>query len=112
VQAHRCGQGFGARAIAAREQLGSLLATVLVGEFAGERATLADAWPLLAAPPVVTPPLADTPPRKPWFRKGWVWGTSVGALALVGGAIATGVVLAATPSSPRIEIDADDFIAH
>lgn len=113
VQAHRCGQGFGVRSIAAREQLGALLSGALVGEFVGERATLTDAWPLLAPPSVDPPPPRDTPPpRKPWYRKGWVWGTSVGALALVGGAIATGVVLSATPSSPRIEIDADDFIAR
>lgn len=113
VQAHRCGQGFGVRSIAAREQLGALLSGALVGEFVGERATLTDAWPLFAPPSLDPPPPRDTPPpRKPWYRKGWVWGTSVGALALVGGAIATGLVLSATPSSPRIEIDADDFIAR
>lgn len=112
VQAHRCGQGFGARAIAASDPLGDALARMLASDFDGERATLADAWPTLASPPIDTPPRVDPPPRKPWVRKGWVWGTSVGALALVGGAIATGVLLSASPSSPRIEIDADDFIAR
>jgi hypothetical protein len=112
VQAHRCGQGFGPRWIGAPEQLGSGLQTMLGGGFAGESATLADAWPAPTLAPVEPPPRVDTPPRKPWYRKGWVWGTSVGALALVGGAIATGVVLSSSPASPRIEVDADDFIAR
>lgn len=111
LQAHRCGQGFGPRWLGEREQLGAGVAAIVAGPFAAELGSLAAVWPVPAAltPPTEPPPVGEGP-RKPWYRKGWIWGTSVGVAAIVGGAIATGVVLAATPDSSGVVVDADDFI--
>ncbi|MFV8754339.1 hypothetical protein ACNOYE_27655 [Nannocystaceae bacterium ST9] len=110
LQAHRCGAGFGPRWIGERERLELGVAAILVGPFEAERSSLIGEWPppMSDQPP---PPTPDQPaPPRPWYRKGWVWGTSVGVLALVGGAIATGVVLGTRTSRAGLIVDANDFI--
>ncbi len=110
LQAHRCGLGFGPRWIGERERLDLGVAAILAGPFDTHEATLLGAWPLANEPELAPPVRSDDTPPRPWFRKGWVWATSVGVLAVVGGAIATGVVLG-TPASPGgLLVDANDFI--
>jgi hypothetical protein len=111
LQAHRCGEGFGPRWIGERERLASGVAAIVAGPFDAEQATLAGVWPasVIADEPRIA--RVDEPtPTRPWYRKGWIWGTSVGVAAVVGGAIATGVVLGSATARPGLVVDANDFI--
>lgn len=85
------------------------LAQALAGPFDQSDPGLLDAWPpLVDSGPILPPP--EEPPPRPWFRKGWIWGTSVGALALVSGAVAAGVLLGGARGPAGLDVDADDFI--
>lgn len=110
LQAHRCGAGFGPRWIGEREQLAAGVAAIVAGPFEGERSTLPGAWPtrLVIEAPIETSPIEPRP--RPWYRKGWIWGTSAGVVGIVGGAIATGVVLGTRRSGAGLVVDANDFI--
>lgn len=113
LQAHRCGAGFGPRWIGERERLAVGVKAIAAGPFDAERAALVGAWPtqVIAEVPVVVELPDQQPPTRPWYRKGWIWGTSAGVVAVIGGAIATGVVLGASSlRGPGLVVDADDFI--
>jgi hypothetical protein len=111
LQAHRCGAGFGPRWIGERERLATGVAAIVVGPFDAEQSSLAGPWPSSRIVDTPESPLTDDPtPPKPWYRKGWIWGTSVGVAAVIGGAIATGVVLSSSPGRRGLVVDADDFI--
>jgi hypothetical protein len=109
LQGHRCGVGFGTVWAGTPEQLPTGVAQVLAGPFDGHSLTLADAWPkvVLIVPPA---PRVDDPPR-PWFRRGWIWGTGAGVAAAIVGGVVAGVVLANRgPSAPMLDVDSNDFI--
>ncbi|NVB41994.1 hypothetical protein G6O69_29475 [Pseudenhygromyxa sp. WMMC2535] len=114
LQGYRCGQGFGARWIGARVQLGEGAEAVLGGPFEEGEASLGEVWPspVAAVIEVPAPVVPDQPQEpRPWYRKGWIWGAGVGAAALIAGGIAAGVLLGgAGRSGPPVEIDAGDFL--
>ena len=60
-----------------------------------------------ASPPTASPLLATQaalPPKKPLARRGWFWSVVVGGAAVVGGAVALGVVLGTAKSGPAITL--------
>lgn len=111
IEVHGCARGSEGLWVGARDELDGGVARAFEAEAASspnQALRLFGAWPermrvdlgLIEAPP---------PPARPWYRKGWIWGTSVGAAVVVGGAIAAGVLLGGA-RSPRIEVDATPFI--
>jgi tetratricopeptide (TPR) repeat protein len=68
--------------------------------------------PAIAPPPPTAPPTApalvvtqpEPPAKKPLARRGWFWGVVVGGVAVVGGAVALGVVLGTQKSGPDITL--------
>jgi hypothetical protein len=108
LQAHRCSVGFGPVWTGSPEQLQGGVAQVLTGPFDNHSLTLADEWPA-AVLVSHTPPIVDAP--RPWFRRGWVWGTSAGVAAAIVGGVVAGVLLAnREPSPAMLDIDSNDFI--
>jgi hypothetical protein len=108
LQGYRCGVGFGRVWTGSPEQLADGVARALAGPFDGPSLTLAADWPaaVLVSP---TPTIVD-PPR-PWFRRGWVWGTGAGVTAAIVGGIVAGVLLSnRDPAAPMVDIDSNDFI--
>lgn len=111
VQVYNCQHGFGPLWTGPRERLDDGVAQALAGPFDGERLTLADPWPVLV--PIDVPPPTPTPDRvpRPWYRRGWVWGTSASVAAVVVGGIVTGVVLAGRERpGPTLHVDSNQFI--
>jgi hypothetical protein len=113
LQAHRCGVGFGPRWTGAREALADGVVVALDGPFTAATSTLTDEWPaiLVEAPREPTSDRDDDLPARPWYRRGWIWGTSAGvAVAIVGG-VAAGVLVNAREQPPSsLDIDAGKFI--
>lgn len=108
LQALRCGVGLGPMWSGAPEQLELGVAHVLAGPFDGYSLTLMGDWPIVV-PASFTPVNLD-PPR-PWFRRGWIWGTSAGVTAAIVGGVITGVLLAnQEPPAAMLDIDSNDFI--
>jgi hypothetical protein len=109
LQGYRCGVGYGPMWTGKRERVSDAARTVLGGPFDAATTSLAGVWssPLVEQGPIVEP----DDERKPWFRRGWIWGTSAGvAVAIVGGVVA-GVLLGGRQQpSPSLDIDANDFI--
>lgn len=112
LQAHRCGVGFGPRWTGPREALADGIRVALDGPFADAASSLADEWPgtLIEEAPLGPEPIDDVPPR-PWYRRGWIWGTSAGAVVAIAGGVAAGVLLGAREPPPStLDIDAGKFI--
>jgi hypothetical protein len=109
LQAHRCDVGFGPVWAGPPEQLADGVALALGGPFDISTLTLAGEWPAVTLMPPTTAPIVDAP--RPWFRRGWVWGTAAGVTAAIVGGIVAGVVLAnREPAAPSVDIDSNDFI--
>lgn len=110
LQGYRCGRGYGPRWSGPREQLAAGARIVVAGPFEAATASLAGRWSALVIEPVVDPVTEPDPPR-PWYRRGWIWGTSAGVAAAIVGGVVTGVVLGARQQpSTSLEIDANTFI--
>jgi hypothetical protein len=106
LQAYRCGVGLGRLWSGPPEQLQAGVAEALAGPFDGYSLTLALEWPVAVRAPAI--PVSQ--PR-PWFRRGWIWGTGAGVAAAIVGGVITGVVLAnREPPTPMLEVDSNDFI--
>lgn len=114
LQAHRCGRGLGEPWFGPRERLAEGVAAVLgPGEYDGDTIALVGAWPPpvdLTSPPVDGPPLGPAP--RPWYRKGWIWGTSVAVAGIVAGSVAAGVLIGPAGGGRPVQVDADDFIGE
>lgn len=82
--------------------------TGLLKDKAGEPQTTAPPPATVESPaPTTAPVLVATPtetPRQPHARRGWIWGVVVGGVAVVGGAIALGVVLGTAKSGPAVTL--------
>jgi hypothetical protein len=108
LQALRCGEGFGPIWAGPRERLAEGVDTVLAGPFDTRSFALAGEWPAPIA--IAVPPRRVDEPR-PWFRRGWIWGTSAGVTAAIIGGVVAGVVLAnRDPRAPMVDVDAGKFI--
>lgn len=113
VQGYRCGQGFVAPWYGGATTLGDGAARALGRSVEpGTRAPkeerlLADAaWPK----PRITPPIGpriDEPPKKPWFRRAWVWSV-LGVLVV--GAVVTGAVVGTRHDRSGIAVDSGTFL--
>ncbi|MCA9686410.1 MAG: hypothetical protein KC457_29855, partial [Myxococcales bacterium] len=122
LQVHACGRGLGPRWIGAREGLELGLEQVFAGPFgeaapnAGSSAiALDDPWPKPGLPVAVPPdpgegggvePVAI----RPWYRKGWIWGTSAGVAAAIAAGVTAGVLLGGRSPGPTLTVDAGDFL--
>lgn len=108
LQALRCGLGLGPLWSGPPEQLADGVAHVLAGPFDGSSLTLMGEWPVVVSMSP-TAPIVDAP--RPWFRRGWVWGTGAGVTAAIVGGIVAGVLLTNhEPAAPMLDIDSNDFI--
>jgi hypothetical protein len=108
LQALRCGVGLGPMWSGPPEQLQAGVARALAGPFDGDGLTLMGEW-LVEVHTPLTPTIVD-PPR-PWFRRGWIWGTSAGVTAAIVGGVVAGVLLSNRESPPpMLDIDSNDFI--
>jgi hypothetical protein len=110
LQALRCGEGLGPMWSGPPEQLAGGVAQVLAGPFDGHSLTLADEeWLVEVRVPAVQQNPVEQP--RPWFRRGWIWGTTAGVGAAIIAGVVTGVVLAnREPPPPMLDIDSNDFI--
>jgi hypothetical protein len=56
-------------------------------------------------------PTSEPDPKKPWYRRGWIWGASVGTAGAIAAGVVAGVLLGGRqqPSS-SLNIDANTFI--
>jgi hypothetical protein len=109
LQGFRCGDGFGPVWAGTPEQLDRGATQALAGPFDGPTLALAGEWPAVVI--VAPPPLVDGPPPRPWYRRGWIWGTSAGVAAAIVGGVVAGVVLAnREPQPPTLDVDSNDFI--
>lgn len=109
LQGYRCGSGYGPRWSGKREGLSGAAPLLLAGPFDSSTASLADRWTQATPEPIVDDdPIG--PVDRPWYRRGWVWGTSAGVAAAVVGGVVAGVVLGARRPPPSLQIDADQFI--
>lgn len=110
IQGYRCGIGYGPLWTGKREGLSTAAATILAGPFDARAATLMSPWssPIRAPIPEIE---VTTPPTRPWYRRGWIWGTSAGVAGAIAGGVVAGVLLGGRRSQPSsLEIDADTFI--
>ncbi|PRP90564.1 hypothetical protein ENSA5_63670 [Enhygromyxa salina] len=112
LQAHRCGAGFGPLWIGPRDQLGEGIAVALDGPFESASASLPGPWPVVLVEPPAGPVDDEVGPvERPWYRRGWVWGTSAGVAAAVVGGVVAGVLVGGRDRAPAsLDIDANDFI--
>jgi hypothetical protein len=110
LQALRCGVGLGPLWTGAPEQLAVGVAAVLAGPFDGHSLTLAgETWPVAVRVPAI--PQGPVDPPRPWFRRGWIWGTSASVTAAIVGGVVAGIVLAnREPPPAMLDIDSNDFI--
>lgn len=110
MQSYRCGVGYGPLWSGPRERLGAGATTILAGPFEQAKASLPGRWSAPAIESVIDP-VIDDQPRKPWYRRGWIWGTSAGAAGVIVGGVVAGVLLGGRqqPAS-SLEIDTDTFI--
>lgn len=112
LQGYRCGIGYGPLWSGPRERLAIGAATILAGPFDAEAASLAGRWSGPAPEPVVDP-VIETDERKPWYRRGWIWGTSATATVAIVGGVVAGVLLGGRQQPTRsLQIDADTFIGQ
>jgi tetratricopeptide (TPR) repeat protein len=109
LQGYRCGVGYGPLWTGEREELPAAAQVILAGPFDATAASLAGSWlrPLVEPDPIVEP---DDP--KPWYRRGWIWGTSAGVAVAIAGSVVAGVLLGGREQPTSLEIDANDFIGH
>ena len=111
LEVHHCGRGSGPLWTGTLAQLEVGIERALVDplSYATGVPSMFGVWPVAVVEFVGATPAQREPVPRPWYRKGWIWGTSVGAVALISGAVAAGVLAgAAGPAS--IEVDADTFI--
>lgn len=113
VQGYRCGRGFvapwygevaalddgAARALGRSVEPGA--------RSPGEERLIADAaWPKPRITPPIGPRIDDTP-KKPWFRRAWVWSV-LGVLVV--GAVVTGAVVGTRHEHSGIAVDSGSFL--
>jgi hypothetical protein len=110
LQGYECGVGFGPLWSGNREGLQTGAALVLAGPFDAERSSLAGSW-TRAGEPVSAPVDEAIDERRPWHRRGWIWGTAAGATAVIVGGVVAGVLLGGRERPrPSLDIDADTFL--
>ncbi|PRQ07481.1 hypothetical protein ENSA7_27780 [Enhygromyxa salina] len=118
LQAHQCGVGFGPRWTGRREALADGITVALDGPFVEPTPSLAELWPSPLVEVAAGPELDPDPvgsggaePARPWYRRGWIWGTSTGVAAAIAGGVVAGVLLnGREPRPSSLEIDANEFI--
>jgi len=113
VQGYECAGGFGPPWFGDRASIADGAATGLgIGvavAFDDDVALIASArpWPQPRVATGPTPKPDAPPPKKPWYRRAWVW-------SLVGGVVAAGVVTGAVLGTRReddgLAVDADSFL--
>ncbi len=109
MQGYRCGVGYGPLWSGKREGLAVGARTILVGPFDATTASLAGRWSVPKVEAIGEP---EGPSPRPWYRRGWIWGTSAGVAAAIAGGVAAGVLLGGRRSPPAsLHIDADTFIS-
>lgn len=112
LQSYRCGVGWGPLWSGPRERLATAASTVLAGPFDHAKASLAGRWSSPPSSLASEPAVIDVDSPRPWYRRGWIWGTSASVAAVVAGSVVAGVLLGARRQPTRsLEIDANDFIA-
>ena len=111
LEGYRCGAGFGPVWSGNRERLDAGVTAIFAGPFDGAQPGLGGRWaPLI---PEVdgegSDPTIEAP--RPWFRRGWIWGTSAGVAVAIAGGVVAGVLLGGRkPPGPSLEIDAGTFL--
>jgi hypothetical protein len=111
LQAYACGVGFGAPWYGEAGTLPRGARAVVATEVAEPRpaATIGGGgpWP---QPAVATGQGSDrgpvTPPKKPWFRRAWVW-TLIGSVVVAG--VVTGAVLGTRDRGSEVALDGPSF---
>ncbi|MFO7561275.1 MAG: tetratricopeptide repeat protein [Enhygromyxa sp.] len=111
LQGYRCGVGYGPLWSGKREGLRAAASTILAGPFDATSGSLAEPW----SQPLVPEPIVEVPEPggavdRPWYRRGWIWGTSAGVAAAIATGVAAGVLLGGRRSPPSLQVDADTFI--
>jgi hypothetical protein len=110
LQAHRCGSGFSPRWVGPEGELARGVEALVAGRGlpAQPEGTLEQAWPRAVAPAADRPDRPPEPaPKKPWYRRAWVWVLIGGVVA---GGVTTAVVLGTRPGTGGIAVSADDFL--
>jgi hypothetical protein len=113
VQGYECGEGYGPPWFGDVPTLAQGAAAGLgvgvVAGFDGDVAAIASArpWPKPAVAAATKPGADAPPPKKPWFRRAWVW-------SLIGGLVVAGVVTGAVVGTRRadggVAVDSDSFL--
>jgi hypothetical protein len=110
LQGYRCGVGYGPVWTGKRERLTVAASELVAGPFDNSSSTLAGEW----SAPVREPDVEIGGPivtKRPWYRRGWIWGTSTGVAAAIAGGVVAGVLLGGRRTQgASLEIDADRFI--
>ena len=113
LQGYECGAGFGPPWFGEKDGLAEGAATTLgigvVAGFDGDVAAIASArpWPEPVARVAPTTGKTDTPPKKPWYKRAWVW-SLIGGLVVAG--VVTGAVVGTRQQGGGVAVDSDSFL--
>ena len=113
LEGYRCGVGFGPVWSGNREGIAAGVQAILAGPFAGAGSGLAGRWSVPVTVSRPSEPRASDPVPRPWYRRGWIWGTGAGVATAIAGGVVAGVLLGGRdPAGPSLEIDADTFLGR
>jgi hypothetical protein len=113
VQGYECGAGYGPPWFGDEPKIAEGAASALgIGVVAGFDADVvaiasARPWPKPAEVTTTTPGKVDTPPKKPWYKRAWIW-TIIGGVVVAG--VVTGAVLGTRAQDGGVGVDADSFL--
>lgn len=113
VQGYECGSGYGppwfGDAPTIADGAASGLGIGVVAGFDADVVAIASARPWPKPAEVGTAPTGkpDVPPKKPWYKRAWIW-TIVGGVIVAG--VVTGAVLGTRAQDSGVAVDADSFL--
>ena len=113
VQGYECGAGYGPPWFGDEPKIAEGAASALgIGVVAGFDADVvaiasARPWPKPAEATVARPGKPDVPPKKPWYKRAWIW-TIVGGVVVAG--VVTGAVLGTRAQDGGVAVDSDSFL--